>query len=96
MPAEDIAISGGFGPKDGRPAQEHVGIRVRPVGSVGQVGMRIHLSTELWVDTDPDSRHEVTLRLLTTYERLRTFSKEMIRLIDGNQSEVEIHGEALS
>ena len=50
VPAEDIAISGGFGPKDGRPAQEHVGIRVRPVGSVGQVGMRIHLSTELWVD----------------------------------------------
>ncbi len=56
LPDEQITISGGFGAKDDDPPQEHVGIHVAPVGAVGQVGMRVHLSTEVWVDSDSEFR----------------------------------------
>jgi hypothetical protein len=47
---------------------------VKPVGGKGQIGVRVHLSTEMWPDTRPDSVMDVRLELLTTYERMRQFS----------------------
>ena len=96
LPDEVIMISGGFGAQNDSPAQEHVGIRVSPVGSLGQVEMGVHLSTPVWEPLNNDSRHEVSLRLLTTYEHLRRFGEQLIRLLAGDLDEVDIYGETLA
>jgi hypothetical protein len=58
--------------------------------------MRVHLSTAVWEPSDSESRHDVSLRLLTTYENLRKFSEQLVRLVAGDLDEVEIHGETLA
>lgn len=96
LPDEEIMISGGFGAQNDNPPQEHVGIGVSPVGALGQVGMRVHLATAVWEPSDSGSRHEVSLRVLTTYEHLRRFSEQLVRLVAGDLDLVQICGEALA
>lgn len=93
LPDEVIMISGGFGAKNDNPPQEHVGIGVSPVGALGQVGVRVHLATAVWEPSDNESRHDVSLRLLTTYEHLRRFSEQLVRLVAGDLEEAEICGD---
>ncbi len=89
---EEVSISAGFG---GDEAEEHVGIAVGPVGSHGQVGIRVHLATPVWPNTRPESRREVRLELLTTYQRLETFSTGLRRVVEGTLHEAIIGGELL-
>jgi hypothetical protein len=95
LPDDPIEISSGFGAKDDV-AQEHVGIRVGRVGPWGQVGIRVHLATEIWPDTRPESVDEVWLELLTTYERLRFLSRHLALVIEGRLEVAEIEGETLA
>jgi hypothetical protein len=95
LPGGVVEVSSGFAATDDRPPQEHVGLRAAPVGPRGQVGIRVHLSTELWPDTRPESRHDVQLELLTSYERLAAFSPDLVRVIDGKLDEATI-GEKLA
>jgi hypothetical protein len=88
-------VHGGFGanPRTDSPAQEHVRIEVGPVGLKGQIGIWVHLSTEVWPEARSEQFYEVRLELLTTYERLRVFSIHLLRVLDGDLSEAIIGGE---
>lgn len=95
LPEEPIEISGGFGAKDGAPPQEHVGVRVSRAGVRGQVGIRTHLSTEVWPNTRPESVHRVRLELMTTYERVRFLGRHLTLLVEGRLAVAEIEGDRL-
>lgn len=92
---EEKAVSSGFGAKGAAPPQEHVAIQVGRVGSRGQVGLRVHFSTEVWPDTRQEAEHDVHLELLTTYERLRAFGNDLVGLVAGDIDEARIEGETL-
>jgi hypothetical protein len=91
-------IHGGFGGnlRTGSSPQEHVRLEIGPVGGKGQVGIWVHLATEVWPDTRPESFYEVRLELLTTYERLRMFSIHLLRVLEGDLSEASIGSEVLA
>lgn len=94
---ETITIWGGFGanPRTGQPAQEHVALVVGPVGSKGQVGVRVHLATPEWANTRPESVNDVRLELLATYERLRHFRAHLLMVIQGRLDEATLGVEVL-
>jgi hypothetical protein len=94
---QPITISGGLGASlNGTlPAQELLVMSVGPVGIKGQVGVRVHLSTERWQDTRPESVMDVRLELLTTYERLRQFSEHLRLVLDKKLDEAELDGEQM-
>lgn len=96
LPDDPIELSGGFGAKGDQPPQQHVGVSVAATGRRGQIGIRAHLSTELWPDTRPESVHDVRLELLTTYERLRFLSRHLMLIVEGRLEVAEVEGETLA
>jgi hypothetical protein len=88
-------VASGFGNVGERLEQEHVSLTFRPVGSRGQVGVEVHLASEVWPETRPESKREVQLELLTTYERLRLFANHLARVVAGELPEAIIGGEQL-
>jgi len=88
------AISGGTSDLGGGNYTELVGITVAPSESRGQLAVRVHLA-ESW-SSRGDAKHEVRLELLTTYERLRTFSEDLARVVNGGQSEAVLGEEVLA
>ncbi len=97
LPAGPLELAGGFWRKDvaGELEQELVGLRFYPVGGRGQVGVGVHLAGECWPDTRPASVSEVRLELLTTYERLRTFSRDFAGVARGQLGRAELYEEIL-
>lgn len=90
-----ISLASGFGASEAQLEQEHVRIEVQKVGTKGQLGVRIHLATPEWKDTRPESVDEVRLELLTTYERIRHFSDELLALVRGQVTEAHLGAEVL-
>ena len=84
-----VELAGGFAD------QEQVGIRVTPVGAKGQISVAIHLATPRWPDTRPEAVHDVRLELLTTYERLARFGKELAAVLRGLQPVARLEPEQL-
>jgi hypothetical protein len=93
---EPTAISGGVGgPVDGpQEYQELVGIAVVPIGSLGQLGVQVHIARG-WPDRT-EMRPEVRLSFLTTYERMRRFSRELQGVVGGELSEARLEEEVLA
>jgi hypothetical protein len=87
-------IETGFG-KPGELEQELLSVAVKPVGGRGQIGVQVHLRTEWWPDTRPDSIMDVRLELLTTYERMRLFSGHFVRMVQGEFASAVLGGETL-
>ena len=90
---EPLEIRTGYLRKGTNEVDEHIGITISTVGNLGQVGVFVHL-TEVW-PARPETRSEVRLGLLTTYERLRRFGPELARVVRGDQGEARVDGEAL-
>lgn len=93
---DGLRLSSGFLEDEERPAQEHVGIAVEPVGVKGQVGCRAHLATAAWPDSRIQAQHDVRLELLTTYQRLAEFSSDLAAVIAGSWPEAVLGGEGLA
>jgi len=93
--ASPLVVLGFF--KRGTPEleQELVSLSVRPVGLKGQIGVTIHLASEMWPEMQQESLKEVRLELLTTYERLRQFSDHLIRVVNGELEQATLRGEEL-
>ncbi len=93
--ASPLAVLGSF--KRGTPdlEQELVSLSVRPVGLRGQIGVTVHLASEMWPETQQESLKEVRLELLTTYERLRHFGDHLIRVVNGELEQATLGGEEL-
>lgn len=92
---EPAAISGGYG----EPSEydEHVGIVVGPLGSLGQVDVRLHLVQDTWSPHGRvDGRYETRMHLLTTYQRLSAFSRDLEAVVEGTLSEAILGGESLA
>lgn len=92
-----LEITGGFGSRANphAVAEEHVGLRVGPVGIKGQIGIHVHLATPTWEGMRPESAHDVRLQLLTTYQRLEHFGEHLSRVVRGELSVATIGGEVL-
>lgn len=100
LPAKDQRrlISGGFGnnqdPKQMQ--QEHLAISVYPVDAKrGYVGIQVRMATPVWPDTRPESQKQATIELLTTYEPLAKFSRDLVSVLRGSLKEALIEGESL-
>lgn len=88
------SIAGGFY-FDARLDQVHLALDVYPVGGRGQIGLRIRVGSEVWDRDRPESRHEATIEVLSTYARLERFSREIDDLLSGAASEARLHVEHL-
>ena len=92
------ALVGGFFTKESPPIleHEHLGIGVYPVGTRGQVGVQVRIATELWGDDRPERQHMLRAEVLTTYERLGQFSRDLLSVIDGSLREATLEREDLA
>ena len=94
-PDDPPTIASGFGKSKTDLEQEQVSLTVKPVGGKGQVGVLVHLATELWPDTRPESVSELRLEFLTSYEQLRIFSENLRRIVRGDLDVATLKGEVL-
>ena len=93
LPHEPLEIRTGHLRKGTNEVDEHIGISITAVGTLGQVGVFVHLN-EVW-PARPETRSEVRLGLLTTYERLRRFGPELVGVMRGDRAEARLDGEVL-
>ena len=87
------SLTSGFGESRDRPAQEHVGIDAYPVNSRGYIGLQVRMATAVWTDTRPESQRIAQLEIVTTYEPLARFSKDLLAVLDGTLSEATLEGD---
>ena len=71
--------------------EEHIGIRVLPVGPRGQVAVRTHLATP----AGDGPVQDVNVDVLTTYEALRQLSSDLTGLVEGHLQEARVTAERL-
>lgn len=86
-------IVGGYGTRDDM--EVLVGLEVAPVGPHGQVGVHVHLATHPFPRDLLQAKQEVHLVLLTTYERLAQFSRDMTDMLEGRWTEARIDAELM-
>jgi hypothetical protein len=89
------SLAGGFWSKTkaGELDQEHVAIAAYPSDARGHVAVHVRLATELWGDARPESKHSVSLELITSYEPLRHFSAALAALVRGTVEEAILTGD---
>jgi hypothetical protein len=93
---ESYSIASGFGKKDesGELEQEHLGIEAYLLDAQrGYVGVQVRMATELWSPARPESQKAARIEIVTTYEPLSKFSKDLIGLVHGTLSEALLVGE---
>ena len=96
LPEKDFPeIAGGFGKQDAPDelAQEHLAISVYPIDRNGHLGVQVRIATELWNDAREKSQHSVRLEILTTYEPIAKFSKELKALMRGRIKEAVLESD---
>jgi hypothetical protein len=91
-------IAGGFYSKEvrGKLEHEHLGIDVYPVDHRGHIGIQVRAATQLWQDMRPDSQKTAKVEIITSYEPLAKFSRQLLALIAGKIREATLEGETLS
>jgi hypothetical protein len=90
-----FSISGGFGATRDKLEQEHIGIDIYPIDRRGHIGVQVRMATPTWQDTRPKSQSAVRLEIITTYEPLARFSKDLLALVAGTVSLATLEGEML-
>ena len=92
------AISSGFWSREtpGELDQEHVGIEVYPIDGRGHLGVQVRLSTEVWQGTRSNSQKSARFEIITTYQPLADFSRDLLALMSGTAAEAILRGETLS
>ncbi len=90
-------IAGGFYKKDGSGefAQEHFALTVYPIDHRGHIGFQVRIATELWNEERPESQQEVKLEIITSYEPLAQFSRQLKALVEGRIKEVILDADLL-
>jgi hypothetical protein len=90
------SLASGFGPRAPEPLhEEHLSIEVYPIDSTGHIGVQVRMATPLWNDTRPDSQRTAKLELLTTYEPLGRFSRDLLAVIKGTAEEAVLDEEMI-
>jgi hypothetical protein len=98
LPVEDNrrSISGGFGANSetGESPQEHFGISVYLADAHrGYVGVQVRMATKAWPQTRPESKKQAVVEIITTYEPLARFGKDLIAVLRGKKSESLLQGD---
>jgi hypothetical protein len=90
-------LRGGFWKKDnsGELAQEHLAISVSPADNRGHLAVRVRIATELWEGSAPESQQAVRLEIITSYEPMVRFSRELKALVAGARDELVLEGDLL-
>jgi len=91
LPPDGLApLRGGYRSKErpGELADQHVSIRLCPVGLRGAVGCRVELRTHAQQSNVPSHADAVDVELKTSYQELSEFSRNLQRLIRGEVSEL--------
>ncbi len=91
-PTTERVIVGGYGSPE--EMQVLVALRAYQVGSSGQVGVRVQLASDVLGD-DPARQCRVDLELLTAYEALGRFSRQLRGLIEGTAVTARLDGDRL-
>jgi len=81
--------------KPGVLEQEHVGIDIYPIDHRGHIGVQVRMATEMWNDTRLRSQKTAKVEIITTYEPIARFSKDLLALLNGTISEALLAGEML-
>jgi hypothetical protein len=91
------SLASGFWSKEtsGALEQEHLGIHVYAVDHRGHIGVQVRMAREIWKDTRPRSQKTAMLEIITTYEPLARFSKDIVAIINGSAAEATLPGDAL-
>ena len=87
------SLTSGFGESQSKLAEEHVGIDVYPVNRRGYIGIQVRMATAVWGETRPQSQRIAQLEIVTTYEPLAQFSKDLLALLNGTASEATLEGD---
>lgn len=88
-----VSIGSGLGDTDAGTYEEHVGIVVRQVSVLGQLSIVVHLA-EPW-PARADAHCDVRLELLTSYEQIRAFGRDLTRVVKGELDRAHLAGERL-
>ena len=97
IPAESpIEMEGGFWSSTNRGSLEerHVGVRIYPIGSNGNIGVRVSLATPIHHPDRAEAQSSVSFELRTHYEALRSFGAELEALAVGRSDVAELEGNA--
>lgn len=91
------SIVGGFWKKDGSGdlEQQHLVLKVYPIDRKGHLGVQIKIATELWDDARPESQHKVELEIVTSYEPLAKFARDLKALAEGRIKDAILEGDLL-
>ena len=89
------SLAGGFWRKDGSEQldQEHLGISVYPIGLRGYIGLQIRIADEMWDYNRKEEERRVQVEIVTTYEPLARFSRQLVALVRGDIVEAILEGE---
>jgi hypothetical protein len=93
------SIAGGFLSKkdSSKLEQEHLGISVYPADAHrGYIGIQVRMATEVWPQTRLESRKQAVVEMITTYEPLSKFSRDLRSVLRGSLNEAFVEGENLS
>jgi hypothetical protein len=90
---QPCSLTGGFGESPGQPAQEHVGIDAYPVNRRGYIGIQVSMATPVWSETRPESQRIAQLEIVTTYEPLGKFSRDILAMLSGKVDAATVEGE---
>jgi hypothetical protein len=91
-PGTEPTIDGGYGSPDAM--EVLVGLRVYPIGSAGQIGVRTDLASDV-LGGDPARQCTVDLVLMTAYEALGRFSRELRYLVEGRVETARLDADRL-
>jgi hypothetical protein len=92
---QSTRIAGGFWSQAerGQLEQEHLGLDVYPVDSRGYIGVQVRMATEHYRGMRADSQKFAKIEIITTYEPLAMFSRDMLSLLKGRVGEAKLEGE---
>jgi|SRR5277367_1532114 hypothetical protein len=90
---ESCSLTGGFGESRDHPAEEHVGLDAYPVNRRGYTGIQVRLAAPWSGDTRPESQRTARLEIVTTYEPLARFSRDILAILSGTLDAATLEGE---
>jgi hypothetical protein len=95
--AARLCIAGGFYKNDGsgQLEQELLALKVYPIDRRGHIGIQVRLSSELWPGMRAESQMAVKAEIVTTYEPLAQFGRQLKALVRGSATEAILVGEEI-
>jgi hypothetical protein len=92
------SIAGGFSSKEDPEglSQEHR-ISVYPADAQrGYIGIQVRMATELWPETRPQSKKQASVEIVSTYEPVSKFSRDILAVVRGSLKEAVFEGHSIS